>query len=155
MNGTTASTGTSQCTIARSTQRWRSSAVRSGRGVVAVTGSGGAGTSGSLPLSTGQCTSSEEGGPEDGPGVPPLALRITRVRGFRQEPPRRRLHGCPEDSMATYQLVYRDDDGENQVTETLENIDDVQREDGIVSIWRGNTAILRLQERHVVSLERV
>jgi hypothetical protein len=57
--------------------------------------------------------------------------------------------------MATYQLVYRDDDGENQVTETLENIDDVQREDGIVSIWRGNTAILRLQERHVVSLERV
>ncbi len=56
--------------------------------------------------------------------------------------------------MATYTLVYRDDDGENQVTETLENVDDVQREDGIVSIWRGNHAFLRLQERHVVSLER-
>jgi hypothetical protein len=57
--------------------------------------------------------------------------------------------------VATYKLVYRDDDGENQVTETLENVDDVQREDGIVSIWRGNSAFLRLQERHVVSLEVV
>ena len=56
--------------------------------------------------------------------------------------------------MATYTLVYRDDDGENEVTETLENVDDVQREDGIVSLWRGNQAFLRLQERHVVSLER-
>ena len=56
--------------------------------------------------------------------------------------------------MATYTLVYRDDDGESEVTETLENVDDVQREDGIVSLWRGNDAFLRLQERHVVSLER-
>jgi hypothetical protein len=55
--------------------------------------------------------------------------------------------------MATYTLVYRDDDGENQVTETLENVDDVQREDGIVSLWRGDTAFLRLQEKHVVSLQ--
>ena len=57
--------------------------------------------------------------------------------------------------VATYRLVYRDDDGENEVTETLENVDDVQREDGIVSLWRGNDAFLRLQERHVVSLEKV
>jgi hypothetical protein len=57
--------------------------------------------------------------------------------------------------MATYKLVYRDDDGENVVTETLENVDDVQREDGIVSIWRGNDAFLRLQERHVQSLDKV
>jgi len=54
--------------------------------------------------------------------------------------------------VATYRLVYRDDDGENEVTETLENVDDVQREDGIVSLWRGDEAFLRLQERHVVSL---
>ncbi len=56
--------------------------------------------------------------------------------------------------MATYTLVYRDDDGENELTETLENVDDVQREDGIVSLWRGNDAFLRLQEKHVVSLEQ-
>ena len=56
--------------------------------------------------------------------------------------------------MATYTLVYRNDDGENEVTETLENVDDVQREDGIVSLWRGDEAFLRLQERHVVSLVR-
>jgi hypothetical protein len=54
--------------------------------------------------------------------------------------------------VATYTLVYRDDDGENEVTETLENVDDVQREDGIVSLWRGDEAFLRLQERHVVRL---
>ena len=57
--------------------------------------------------------------------------------------------------MATYKLVYRDDDGENQVTETLEHVDDVQREDGIVSLWRGDSAFVRLQERHVVSLEEI
>jgi hypothetical protein len=56
--------------------------------------------------------------------------------------------------VARYTLVYRDDDGENQVTETLDNVDDVQREDGIVSFWRGKDAFLRLQERHVVSLEQ-
>jgi hypothetical protein len=57
-------------------------------------------------------------------------------------------------TVARYTLVYRDDDGENEVTETLDNVDDVQREDGIVSFWRGNDALLRLQERHVVSLEQ-
>ncbi|MGZ4612367.1 MAG: hypothetical protein ACXV3S_05200 [Kineosporiaceae bacterium] len=57
--------------------------------------------------------------------------------------------------MATYKLVYRDDDGDHQVTETLDDIDDVEREDGIVSFWRGTDAFLRLEERHVVSLDEV
>ena len=57
--------------------------------------------------------------------------------------------------MATYRLVYRDDEGDHEVTETFENVDDVQREDGIVSLWRGNDAFLRLRETHVVSLEQV
>jgi hypothetical protein len=56
--------------------------------------------------------------------------------------------------MARYTLVYRDDEGDHEVTETLDNVDDVQREDGIVSFWRGNDAFLRVQERHVVSLEQ-
>jgi hypothetical protein len=54
--------------------------------------------------------------------------------------------------VATYKLVYRDDEGDHEVTETLDDVDDVQREDGIVTFWRGNDAFLRLQERHVVSL---
>jgi hypothetical protein len=54
--------------------------------------------------------------------------------------------------VANYKLVYRDDEGDHEVTETLDDVDDVQREDGIVSFWRGNDAFLRLQERHVVSL---
>ncbi|HVN13525.1 MAG TPA: hypothetical protein VMT69_15640 [Kineosporiaceae bacterium] len=57
--------------------------------------------------------------------------------------------------MATYKLVYRDDDGDHQVTETLDDVDEVQREDGIVSFWRGDDAFLRVQERHVVSLIEV
>ena len=57
--------------------------------------------------------------------------------------------------MATYELVYRDDDGDHQVTETLDDVDDVQREDGIVSFWRGDDAFLRVQEQHVVSLVEV
>jgi hypothetical protein len=57
--------------------------------------------------------------------------------------------------MATYKLVYRGDDGDQEVTETLENVDDVQREDGIVSLWRGSEAFLRVHESHVVSLDEV
>ena len=57
--------------------------------------------------------------------------------------------------MARYTLTYQDDDGENQVFETLDGVDDVQREDGIVSFWRGNEAFLRLKENHVVNLQRV
>ncbi len=92
--------------------------------------------------------------PTSDPGVVPIAPSITPVRGF---PWSRRRDGTAEPqeaTMATYTLVYRDDEGDHEVTETLENVDDVQREDGIVSLWRGNTAFLRLQERHVVSLER-
>ena len=57
--------------------------------------------------------------------------------------------------MARYTLTYQDDEGDHQVTETLDGVDDVQREDGIVSFWRGNDAFLRLKESHVANLERV
>ncbi len=55
--------------------------------------------------------------------------------------------------MATYQMVYGD--GDQVVTETFENIDNVQREDGWVVLFRGPEAILRVQETHVQSLERL
>jgi hypothetical protein len=55
--------------------------------------------------------------------------------------------------MATYRMVYGDD--EQVVRETLENIDDVQREDGWVVLFRGKDAILRVQEQHVQSFEEV
>jgi len=87
-------------------------------------------------------------------GVLPLAPAIRSVRGFRWAVVGTAPEEPLEATMATYTLVYRDDEGDHEVTETLENVDDVQREDGIVSLWRGNQAFLRLQERHVVSLER-
>ena len=55
--------------------------------------------------------------------------------------------------VATYQMVYGDD--EQVVKETFENIDDLQREDGWVVLFRGNDAILRVQEIHVQSMELV
>ncbi|HEY2442003.1 MAG TPA: hypothetical protein VGI31_02615 [Streptosporangiaceae bacterium] len=55
--------------------------------------------------------------------------------------------------MATYRMVYGDN--EQVVRETFENIDDVQREDGWVVLFRGTDAILRVQEAHVQSLERL
>jgi hypothetical protein len=55
--------------------------------------------------------------------------------------------------MATYQMVYGDD--EQVVKETFENIDLVEREDGWVVVFRGPDAILRVQEIHVQSLERL
>jgi hypothetical protein len=55
--------------------------------------------------------------------------------------------------MATYRMVYGDD--EQVVRETFENIDDLQREDGWVVLFRGNDAILRVQEQHVQSLEEL
>ena len=55
--------------------------------------------------------------------------------------------------MATYRMVYGDD--EQVVRETFENIDDLQREDGWVVLFRGNHAILRVQEQHVQSLEEI
>jgi hypothetical protein len=55
--------------------------------------------------------------------------------------------------MATYRMVYGDD--EQVVRETFENIDDLQREDGWVVLFRGKDAILRVQEKHVQSLEEL
>ncbi len=55
--------------------------------------------------------------------------------------------------MATYQMVYGE---EGQVVEeTFEDIDEVEREDGWVVLFRGKDAILRVQETHVQSLERL
>jgi hypothetical protein len=56
--------------------------------------------------------------------------------------------------MATYRMVYGDDES-GVVQETFEDINDVQREDGWVVLFRGNDAILRVQEEHVKSLERL
>ena len=58
-----------------------------------------------------------------------------------------------ENAVATYQLVYGDD--EQVVNETLEEIDHVEREDGWVVLFRGPEAILRVQESHVKSMEQV
>jgi hypothetical protein len=55
--------------------------------------------------------------------------------------------------MATYRMVYGDD--EQVVRETFENIDDLQREDGWVVLFRGKEAILRVREEHVQSLEEM
>ncbi len=55
--------------------------------------------------------------------------------------------------MATYQMVYGDD--EQVVRETYEDIDNVEREDGWVVLFRGPEAILRVQESHVQSMERL
>ena len=50
-------------------------------------------------------------------------------------------------------MVYGDD--EQVVRETFENIDDLQREDGWVVLFRGKEAILRVREEHVQSLEEM
>jgi len=55
--------------------------------------------------------------------------------------------------MATYRMVYGDD--ESVVRETYEDIDSVEREDGWVVLFRGNDAILRVQESHVQEMEQV
>ena len=55
--------------------------------------------------------------------------------------------------MATYQMVYGD--GERVVQETFADIDEVEREDGWVVLFRGKEAIMRVQEAHVQSLELV
>ncbi len=55
--------------------------------------------------------------------------------------------------MASYELVYGD--GEQVVTETFDNIDTVDREDGWVVLFRGKEAILRIQESHIRSLSRL
>lgn len=55
--------------------------------------------------------------------------------------------------MATYQIVYGDD--ESVVQETYADIDEVEREDGWVVLFRGPEAILRVQEAHVQSMEQL
>jgi hypothetical protein len=55
--------------------------------------------------------------------------------------------------VATYRMVYGDD--EQVVRETFENIDDLQREDGRVVLFRGKEAILRVQEQHLQALEEL
>jgi hypothetical protein len=55
--------------------------------------------------------------------------------------------------MATYRMVYGDEGQE--VEETFEHIDEVEREDGWVVLFRGPDAILRVQEIHVQSLELI
>ncbi len=55
--------------------------------------------------------------------------------------------------MATYRMVYGDD--ERTVQETFTDIDEVEREDGWVVLFRGKEAILRVQEGHVQSLEQL
>jgi hypothetical protein len=55
--------------------------------------------------------------------------------------------------MATYRMVYGDE--EQVVRETYEDIDDLEREDGWVVLFRGKEAILRVREEHVQTLERV
>lgn len=55
--------------------------------------------------------------------------------------------------MADYKMVYGDKS--EVVTETYRNVDDVQREDGWVVLFRGTDAILRVREEHVQSLEEI
>ena len=55
--------------------------------------------------------------------------------------------------MATYRIVYGDD--EQVVRETFSDVDDVQREDGWLAMFRGPEAFLRVQEQHVHSFEEL
>jgi hypothetical protein len=55
--------------------------------------------------------------------------------------------------MANYRMVYGDD--ERTVQETFADIDELEREDGWVVLFRGKEAILRVQETHVQSLEQL
>lgn len=54
--------------------------------------------------------------------------------------------------MATYRMVYGDD--EQVVQETYHDVE-VEREDGWTVLFRGRDAILRVQDVHVQSLERL
>jgi hypothetical protein len=54
--------------------------------------------------------------------------------------------------MATYRMVYGDT--EQVVRETFDDVE-VEREDGWTVLFRGKEAILRVQDEHVQSLERV
>jgi len=54
--------------------------------------------------------------------------------------------------MPTYRLVYGDDD--NRVTEEFRDVV-IEREDGWILFFRGDDAILRVQEANVQSLDLV
>ena len=71
------------------------------------------------------------------------------MRGSREGMPGDREGGT---GMATYRMVYGDD--EQVVQETYEDVV-VEREDGWTVLVRGDDAILRVQDAHVRSLERV
>ena len=55
--------------------------------------------------------------------------------------------------MPSFELVYGDD--EQVVRETYHDITGVEREDGWLVLFRGDHAILRAQEKHVKSFERL
>jgi hypothetical protein len=76
-------------------------------------------------------------------------MPYTRPGGGLRDPTTTRR----SNQMATYRMVYGDD--QQVVRETFENIDDLQREDGWVVLFRGKEAILCLQEQHVQSLEEI
>jgi hypothetical protein len=65
--------------------------------------------------------------------------------------PRRDAREVP--LMATYRMVYGDE--EEVVRETYNDISSVEREDGWLVLFRGNDAILRVQEDHVQEFEQV
>jgi hypothetical protein len=73
-----------------------------------------------------------------------MAVRPPALPDARE--PRR--HG-----MATYRMVYGDNGTE--VTETFQDVADVQREDGWTILFRGTEAFLRVRDEHVRSLERL
>jgi hypothetical protein len=52
--------------------------------------------------------------------------------------------------MPRYQMVYGDDS--QVVRETLDNVN-LEREDGWLVFFRGDDAVLRVQEEHVQSLD--
>jgi hypothetical protein len=54
--------------------------------------------------------------------------------------------------MSTYRMVYGD--AEQVVQETFDDVE-IEREDGWTVLFRGKQAILRVQDAHVQSLERV
>ena len=54
--------------------------------------------------------------------------------------------------MPSYQMVYGDDT--QVVRETLRDVT-VEREDGWLTFFRGDDAVLRVQEEHVKSLDRL
>jgi hypothetical protein len=69
------------------------------------------------------------------------------------EAPSEPRNGQEASAVATYKMVYGDD--ENVAQETLADITSVESEDGWIVLFRGNDAILRVQESHVQALELV